>query len=457
MSGLFESFFEQFQRIEEIFIPLSVLTSYLNMSTELPAAMKANRNEWLWMKGRHQQLEAKAMHPDMTPIVLENFGFCYNSVWYLRNVCKEVPQGGLIAVTGAHGSGRANLLKMLAKLIFPQEGNVFAPTHLRRLFVSLEPIILTDITLWENLTFGCPFDVDPVFVTAILRKLGMTKVLEALRYFGGLGGLDRGASLHNGREEQELHNADSSNPSADTPLPTPRTEENRSLLGHFPRTEEELFHKGTSLSAWLMGDDLVDREQARFLETRRKELGAWFHRLNHTEKVKIHLARAFIMNPEIMLLHRPLLHFGEDTSKFVLTLLKEHLESRGLGHSMAGRDMRRPRTVFYSTDFDWQANSANVIWHVDHETKNVVEKRPLDPMIRPDSTGSRFNLVEKQLDPMLRLDNPGSSVNLVEKRPPDPMLRLRPQEPPVAQQEAPMGTTSGANEITFANEDVAWL
>ena len=30
------------------------------------------------------------------------------------------------------------------------------------------------------------------------------------------------------------------------------------------------------------------------------ELSLWFEKLNYTQRAKIHLARAFIMNPEVM-------------------------------------------------------------------------------------------------------------------------------------------------------------
>jgi len=378
MSNLFQSFFDEYQRIEEVFDPLVSLTLYFNLSTELPTVQEANKNEWLWMKVQRDALlrshnAAKSPHQDMIPIVLQNFGFSYDKYWHLRNASRAVAQGNLIAITGAHGSGRCTLLKMLAKVIFPQEGHVFCPSHLRTLFVSLEPVILTDITLWDNLTLGCPLDIDPFVVEDILTKMGMTRVLHALRYFGGHGTLPHGTSSlehgtpgklwAHGREHTDGHKHH------DHIGETPREEMNPLLRG------PHLFRRGTSWQALLAEDDFPDREHSKLVESRQKDLGVWFQKLNYTDKVKIHLARAFIMNPEIMLLHRPLLHFSDETSRLVLTLILEHLNSRGLCLPTEG-PRRRPRTVFYSTDFDWQASAADVVWHLDSQTKTLDEKRP---------------------------------------------------------------------------------
>merc|ERR1719253_1020211 len=55
----------------------------------------------------------------------------------------------------------------------------------------------------------------------------------------------------------------------------------------------------------------------------RRELAAWFDKLNYTQKAKIHLARAFIMNPEVMVMLRPLYHFDEPVGRQMLTLIKQ--------------------------------------------------------------------------------------------------------------------------------------
>lgn len=46
--------------------------------------------------------------------------------------------------------------------------------------------------------------------------------------------------------------------------------------------------------------------------------GTWHEELTYSEKVKIHLARALIMNPEVMVLQRPLHHYDNAMAQKVL-------------------------------------------------------------------------------------------------------------------------------------------
>ena len=46
-------------------------------------------------------------------------------------VSVQAQQGQLVAVTGPHGSGKATLLRLLGHVVFPQDGSIFIPSHLR--------------------------------------------------------------------------------------------------------------------------------------------------------------------------------------------------------------------------------------------------------------------------------------------------------------------------------------
>ena len=54
----------------------------------------------------------------------------------------------------------------------------------------------------------------------------------------------------------------------------------------------------------------------------------WMEGLTYTEKVKMCLARALIMNPEVMVLQRPLHHYDADTAITMEKLLRKHVEER---------------------------------------------------------------------------------------------------------------------------------
>ena len=140
------------------------------------------------------------------------------------------------------------------EVIFPQDGSIFIPSHLRVLHVTQEAFIL-NTSPWQNLIFGADASqVEPSRVRQILERMQMRVTLNLI--------------------EEELHEA----------------------------------ARGT-----------LDRK-----DWRKQEDGAslWLESLTYTEKVKLHLARALLMNPEVMVLHRPLHHYDADTAKMVLGLLK---------------------------------------------------------------------------------------------------------------------------------------
>merc|ERR1719313_2608885 len=109
--------------------------------------------------------------------------FSYGDLQISSKVNLMVKQGSMVAITGHHGGGKATLLKLIGRLMTPDSGNIFIPPHLRILFVSQESAILLDLTLWENLTMGCPDGIDPGLVNSILQEMDMDRTLKALEYF----------------------------------------------------------------------------------------------------------------------------------------------------------------------------------------------------------------------------------------------------------------------------------
>ncbi|CAK9019444.1 Multidrug resistance protein pgp-1 (P-glycoprotein A) (P-glycoprotein-related protein 1) [Durusdinium trenchii] len=167
-----------------------------------------------------------------------------------RNVSVSVPQGKLVAVVGPHGSGKKTLLSLMGHMIFPLDGSIFIPSHLRILHVTQEAYLL-NLSPWKNLIFGCanPLSVDPARVRKILQLLQMKTTLQLIT-----------ADL----EKQALL---------------------RETTGASKPEESEQEEE----KDW-------DQENG----------GNWHDELTYSEKVKIHLARALIMNPEVMVLQRPL-------------------------------------------------------------------------------------------------------------------------------------------------------
>jgi len=279
-----EDFAEIYQDLVELNLitdTLKGLTVYLNMATDLRTWKRVNRARREMTREARTQALAKIggttqqFLTDTIPIRLESFSFGYEGRQLFDNVNISVPQGKLVAVVGAHGSGKATLLQLLGHTIFPDEsaGRIFMPTHLRILHVSQEPVLL-NLTLWENLVFGCPETHDKIVVNKILQKFGMETTLAILK------------------ETSEHYQG-----------------------------EKHTYKIDVSDSDTEVTEKSEDDEPA-------EDTFLWQRRPMYTEKSKIHLARAFIMNPEIMILQRPMHHFSEAGEGVILDALQEHVRGR---------------------------------------------------------------------------------------------------------------------------------
>lgn len=97
----------------------------------------------------------------------------------------------------------------------------------------------------------------------------------------------------------------------------------------------------------------------------------WTVRLSHTAYPRISLARAFVMNPEVLVIHKPLVAFNEEEQRQIMSLLVKHAEQRGLELPELQRRFRRPRTVFFS------ASSKNYLDNV-HKIYTVANAKVLE-------------------------------------------------------------------------------
>merc|ERR1712087_589393 len=101
----------------------------------------------------------------------------------------------------------------------------------------------------------------------------------------------------------------------------------------------------------------------------------WHEFLSNSELAKVHLARALIMNPEVLVLQRPLCHYDETVKAEVMKILDEHVKMRGYKQHRGGdRLNRRPRPLFFSPVTAWEFKHADEIWMLDPQTKSVQVK-----------------------------------------------------------------------------------
>lgn len=196
-------------------------------------------------------------------------------------------------------------MRALAYKKFPErEGLIFIPSHLRVVHVFSEPALL-DRTAWQNLVFACPNE-GPNRVVDIMIMLDMSFTLQVVK--------------------------------AD--------------LARLGILTPELRRKCDTHK------DKVNAPPGDLLK--------WSHLMTDSEMAKMHLARALIMNPEVLVLQRPFRRFseGQGERKRLMEAIHQHISSRGmcLDPSTVGR--RRPRTVFFTAETKSQEEEADIIWTV---------------------------------------------------------------------------------------------
>jgi ABC-type uncharacterized transport system fused permease/ATPase subunit len=107
-----------------------------------------------------------------------------------------------------------------------------------------------------------------------------------------------------------------------------------------------------------------------YLETEYEE---WIRTFSSTDIAKINLARVFIANPEILIIHRPTIAFEEKTANEMLDLLHEFVQKRGLELPEDELERRRPRTCIMSTVLPKEAvKRADMVLNIDDH--RVTEK-----------------------------------------------------------------------------------
>jgi len=87
--------------------------------------------------------------------------------------------------------------------------------------------------------------------------------------------------------------------------------------------------------------------------------------LTYTDRCLVHIARALIMNPEVLVIHKPLSHFDEQQSAFVLCLLREFVDMRGVDQVPEERRLRRPRTCIISLSTSHHVDEPDTVLRVE--------------------------------------------------------------------------------------------
>eukprot|EP00746_Dinoflagellata_sp_MGD_P061519 gnl/MRDRNA2_/MRDRNA2_26018_c0_seq1.p1 gnl/MRDRNA2_/MRDRNA2_26018_c0~~gnl/MRDRNA2_/MRDRNA2_26018_c0_seq1.p1 ORF type:complete len:259 (-),score=34.80 gnl/MRDRNA2_/MRDRNA2_26018_c0_seq1:510-1247(-) len=70
----------------------------------------------------------------------------------------------------------------------------------------------------------------------------------------------------------------------------------------------------------------------------------WSEVLSASDRQVVHLARALIANPEVLVIHKPTLMFDEQTARLVFKALRVYVDEQGIEQDPSRRMFRRPRT-----------------------------------------------------------------------------------------------------------------
>eukprot|EP00930_Biecheleria_cincta_P030591 TRINITY_DN21191_c0_g3_i1.p1 TRINITY_DN21191_c0_g3~~TRINITY_DN21191_c0_g3_i1.p1 ORF type:complete len:900 (-),score=151.72 TRINITY_DN21191_c0_g3_i1:343-3042(-) len=89
---------------------------------------------------------------------------------------------------------------------------------------------------------------------------------------------------------------------------------------------------------------------------------SWDAILSQTQRAQVNLARAFIDNPDVLVIHKPALLFDDETSMVVLQQLKKFVTNRGLSEPFDTWSLRRPRTCIFSSSKRYGTKIADKIF-----------------------------------------------------------------------------------------------
>lgn len=85
---------------------------------------------------------------------LENLTVRYQKQTVLDRLSADLPEGKIVAITGASGIGKTTLLQTIAGLLRPSEGKVISDYH-RISYIFQEPRLFPWMTALENVTTVC--------------------------------------------------------------------------------------------------------------------------------------------------------------------------------------------------------------------------------------------------------------------------------------------------------------
>ncbi|CAJ1400718.1 unnamed protein product [Effrenium voratum] len=272
---------------------------------------------------RRGKLKEEAVYPqDLFRICATNISFAYpehtgggSNILYRTSF--QIPQGTLVAITGPRGSGKKTVLELVAGVLLPASGSrLFVPPHLRVLHVAKDPQSLPELDLFSNVIFG----------TSARESRLSTRVMKICNRLG----LD----------------------------PEVRKMVEQAAMDYVTEASEKTKEKAHGPTREGSAASVVARAM-------QNKLVRGMHSFPFTEQCLLNLCRAFILNPEVLVLHKPLENFGRLHGRRIVDLLREFVDNRGLEQAPQELHLRRPRTVIMSADGCDFLDSMDILLSVD--------------------------------------------------------------------------------------------
>eukprot|EP00928_Gymnodinium_smaydae_P029614 TRINITY_DN22256_c0_g1_i1.p1 TRINITY_DN22256_c0_g1~~TRINITY_DN22256_c0_g1_i1.p1 ORF type:complete len:1018 (-),score=208.61 TRINITY_DN22256_c0_g1_i1:56-2692(-) len=437
IGACYQEIYEDLRHMQKAMAPLFNIVYYMNLPIDIPRRMPLSRRNQshgldalalgvsMQYGVQKERVEAFSTHyrtmleemtgsfgqkgfdyaVDFQHIVAQNVTFVYPTCTgggpkVLDSVSFRIPQGKLVAVCGPRGSGKSTVLSLISGIIIPtatpdddeeddieEAGDLFLPPHLRILNVCSEPQTIHDLNLFDNICFGPSDGQDehPERVRAICKRLGMTSAcMEML-------------------EDQML----SAEADDDVIMPTGVARKAPSLSFDSKQLRKskvvKMAHKSdlqtdSEGATSAMNSDVPQvgcpRSAAkRKMQTLKVQSLA---QLSMSDKVRMHLARALVMNPEVLVLHKPMAHFDEEHRQHVMNLLRDYVDCRGVEKSPEEFAMRRPRTCIFSVSTHDVSEMADIILNVDGGRIDQLDTKKMN-VIR-DSATKLFRMLRQERD-----------------------------------------------------------
>lgn len=301
--------------------PLTGLTEQFNLETEVPRRMEfaRSRENYVldWLRDGNAATNSAVSVFDQIPIQFKDVTI-EHSPSLSKPTGLTAPQGTVVHVIGKHTVGKGTLLNLLSDKIEPTAGEVLCPPHVRILNVSTDPLFVSSLGFHGNLVFGLSesaklTDPDPERLKRICSRLGLTKPWM-------LKNLDDGMKSSDDSEDDDDEDE---------------------------KEDEE-------------GGDDDD---------------SWMDKLSRSEQKRFQLARAFVYDPDVLIIHKPVDDLDGDLKNTVLGLMREFVDKRGLELPAESLQKRRPHTVIFSGGSSSLHPISDIIWRV-HDQQVTCEMGP---------------------------------------------------------------------------------